>query len=579
MLRYVPPQDDMAFVLFDVLDAETEWARSPAFAEVDKALAQAVLAEAGKVAGGTLLPCYQSGDSAGARWRDGEVTAPPGFQAAFSQLADGGWFGISGNPSHGGQGLPKMLTVLVEEMFWAANTNLYLYGALTAGAALCIDAHGDETQKATYLPRLYTGEWTGAMALTEAHAGTDLGLIHTRAEPLGDGSYAITGNKIFITSGEHDLADNIVHLVLAKLPDAPPGSGGISLFLVPKFLPAAALRRNGLFSRSIEHKMGIRGSATSAIEYDNAVGYLVGEPNRGLACMFTMMNHARVSIGIQGLGLAELGYQNAVAYARERLQGRAAGGAKNPDAPADPILVHPDVRRMLLTQRAFIEGGRALVAYLGMLLDRAVGAADPAQRRAAQERADLLTPVAKAFLTDRGLECALLAQQTFGGHGFIVEHGVEQIVRDVRISQIYEGANGVQALDFTGRKVLRDGGRALGRLLNDLRADPVDPALAAPLSEALDAIERAAQVVLDGAAREPDLAGAVSADFLELTGLGMLAWLWAKMAHAAKADDAGRAKREVARFFFAKLLPKTLGLERNIRAGAGPIMGLGNDRF
>ncbi len=577
MLRYAPPLDDAAFVLFDVFGAEAEWSRQPAFAEVDRALAEAVLAEAGKFAAERLLPTYQSSDAEGARWENGEVTAPSGFKATFAGLAEGGWFGVSGNPAHGGQGLPKMLTLLVEEMFWGANTNLYLYGALTTGAALCIDAHGDEAIKQRYLPRLYNGEWTGAMALTEAHAGTDLGLIRTRAEPRPDGTYALTGTKIFITSGEHDLAENIVHLVLAKLPDAPPGSRGISLFLVPKFLPAEAAperndRRNGFVSRSIEHKMGIRGSATSMIEYDGAVGHLIGEPNRGLACMFTMMNHARVSVGVQGLALAELGYQNAVAYARERLQGRAATGPSNPHGEADSILVHPDVRRMLLTQRAFTEGGRAFAAYVGLLLDRAAQG-----EVAAQGLVDLLTPVAKAFLTDRGMECALLAQQTFGGHGFIQEHGVEQIVRDARIGPIYEGTNGVQALDFTARKVLRDDGKALRHLLDDCRTDAVPDEFREPLDAALQAVENAAGTIAAATRQDANAAGAVATDFLELTGLALYAWLWAKMAGAAGDEENG--KLAVARFFYAKLLPKTLGLECAIAAGAAPVMAMPEGQF
>ena len=577
MLRYAPPVDHMAFVLFDVFNAEAEWSRHPAFAEVDRALAEAVLAEAGKLAAEQLLPTYQSSDAEGARWENGSVCAPSGFKAAFARLAGGGWFGVSGNPAHGGQGLPKMLTLLVEEMFWGANSNLYLYGALTAGAALCIDAHGDEATKRRYLPRLYDGQWSGAMALTEAHAGTDLGLIRTRAAPRADGTYAITGTKIFITSGEHDLADNIVHLVLAKLPNAPPGSRGISLFLVPKFLPAEAAperndRRNGFVSRSIEHKMGIRGSATSMIEYDGAVGQLVGEPNRGLACMFTMMNHARVSVGVQGVGLAELGYQNAVAYAHERLQGRAATGPVNPRAEADSILVHPDVRRMLLTQRAFIEGGRAFAAYMGLLLDRAAQGDSEAQALV-----DLLTPVAKAFLTDRGMECALLAQQTFGGHGFIKEHGVEQIVRDARIGQIYEGTNGVQALDFTARKVLRDDGKALKHLLDRCRAADVPAEFREPMRAALRAVEDAARAIAAAARQDANVPGAVAADLLELTGLALYAWLWAKMAQAAGENAPGKVA--VARFFYAKLLPKTLGLERAITAGASPVMALPEAMF
>ena len=576
MLSYSPPVDDMAFVLFDVFDAEAEWARMPAFGNVDRSLALAVLREAGKLASEAMAPLYQSADAEGAHWQDGDVRAPSGFKDAFRALAEGGWFGVSGNPRFGGQGLPKALTGLVEEMFWAANSNLYLYGALTTGAATCINAHGDVDAKARYLPSLYAGKSTGAMALTEAHAGTDLGLMRTRAVPDGQ-HYALTGTKVFITSGEHDLAENIVHLVLAKLPDAPAGTGGISLFIVPKFLPDGG--RNRFSSGSIEHKMGIRGSATSVINYDGATGYLVGEPHKGLRCMFTMMNHARVSVGIQGVGLADLAYQNAAIYARERLQGRAPTGPTNPDAAADSILVHPDVRRMLLTQRAFAEGGRAFAALVGLLLDQAESAAEAADRETAQRFVDLLTPVVKAFLTDRGTEGALLAQQVFGGHGYIVDHGMEQIVRDVRITQIYEGANGIQALDFAGRKVLRDGAQTLRLFLDRCRADDVPDEFHEPLGAAFDTIERVARYLLASAGKNPDLPGASSADFLELTGLGVYAWLWAKMAAAATIGDRGTSKLAVARFFYAKLLPKTEALAQNIVNGADPVMAFPESQF
>ena len=575
MLAYSPPLDDMAFVLFEMFGAPDEWARMPAFGEVDKALALAVLAECGKVATDVMAPLYQAGDLEGAHWRDGAVSAPAGFREAFHALAEGGWFGVAGNPVHGGQGLPKMLAAPLEEMLWSANANLYLYGALTIGAAVCIDSHGDETMKRTYLPRLYSGEWTGAMALTESHAGTDLGMIRTRAEPRADGAYAISGTKIFITSGEHDVAENIVHLVLAKLPDAPAGSRGISLFLAPKFLPDG--ERNAFSSGAIEHKMGIRGSATSVINYEDATGYLIGVPNRGLANMFTMMNHARLAVGIQGLGLAELAYQNAVIYARERLQGRSASGPKNPDAPADSILVHPDVRRMLLTQRAFAEGGRAFAAYVGLMLDRAKHSVASEDRAAAAEIVELLTPVAKAFLTDRALEGAVMAQQVFGGHGYIVDHGMEQIVRDARIAQIYEGTNGVQALDFTARKVLRDGGNTLRALLDGMAADTIPGEFSTRLGEAFATIEGATAHLLAHAADDPDLPGAISVDFLELTGLGIYAWLWARMVQADA--DSAHCKLEVARFYYAKLLPKTLALAHSIEAGSASVMALPEARF
>ena len=575
MLNYSPPLADMAFVLFDVFAAEKEWARLPDLKEADKALALAVLAEAGKVASEVMAPLYQASDAEGAHWRNGAVSAPTGFKEAFAALAEGGWFGVAGNADHGGQGLPKMLAVPLEEMLWGANVSLYLYGALTVGAAVCIDTHGDAAMKRTYLPKLYAGEWTGAMALTESHAGTDLGMIRTRAVAAANGTYQVTGTKIFITSGEHDVAENIVHLVLAKLPDAPAGSRGISLFLVPKYLPDGT--RNSFASGSIEHKMGIRGSATSVINYDAATGFLIGAPHGGLANMFTMMNYARLSVGIQGLGLGELAYQNAVAYARERLQGRAASGPKNPDAPADSILVHPDVRRMLLTQRAYTEGGRAFATYVGMMLDRTRCAEDEAERTKAQAFVDLLTPVVKAFLTDRGMEGAVLAQQVFGGHGYIVEHGMEQIVRDARIAQIYEGTNGVQALDFTARKVLRDGGRTLRRLLDDMACDAVPAEFREPLSDAIGTIERATAHLLGAASSDPDLPGAVSVDFLELTGLGIYAWLWARMAQADA--HASHNKADVARFFYAKLLPRTQALLAAIESGAESVMALPEEVF
>lgn len=576
MLSYSPPIDDMAFALFDVFGADAEWAGMRAFGNVDKSLALAVLGEGGKLAAEVMAPLSQSADAEGAHWQDGAVRAPSGFKDAFAAIAEGGWFGTAGNPAYGGQGLPEALATLVEEMFWSANSNLYLYGALTAGTALAIDAHAGDATRAAYLPNLYAGKWTGAMALTEAHAGTDLGLMRTRAVPKGD-AYSITGTKIFITSGEHDLADNIVHLVLAKLPDAPAGSGGISLFLTPKFLPDGS--RNRFESGAIEHKMGIRGSATSVINYDGATGFLIGEPHGGLRCMFTMMNHARIGVGVQGLGLAQLAYQNAAAYARERLQGRAASGPQNPRGEADSILVHPDVRRMLLTQRAFVEGGRAVAMYAGMMLDRANHAEDAEERQRAQRFADLLTPVVKAFLSDRGVECALLAQQVLGGHGFIVEHGMEQIVRDARITQIYEGANGIQALDFIGRKVLRDGGRTLAELLEAMRGDAVPEEFTAPLHEAIDVVERVAMGVGQRSRSDADLPGAAATDFLELTALALCAWVWAKMAGAAGDDDFGRSKRLLARFYYAKLLPKTTALERTIGAGTESLMAMPEKLF
>ncbi len=578
MLEYQPPQRDFQFLLNDVFRVQEAWSALPAFADFGDDLVQAVLNEGGRVAAEVMAPLNQSGDEAGCQWENGEVTTPPGFKEAYAEMAGGGWLSLSGNPAYEGQGMPKLLGCLVEEMFWAANSSLYLYGTLTVGATLCIDAHGSEAQKATYLPKLYSGTWSGAMALTEAHAGTDLGIMRTKAEPAGDGSYRITGTKIFITSGEHDLAENIVHLVLAKLPDAPAGSRGISLFIVPKFLPdanGAPGERNAMASGSIEHKMGIRGSATSVMNYDGAVGFLVGEENAGLAAMFTMMNFERLSVGLQGLGAGELAYQQAARYARERLQGRSATGPKNPDGPADSLLVHPDVRRMLLTIRTLTEGGRAFAMFVGMQLDLAKYAGDAE----AQKISELLTPVAKAFFTDRGLECAVLAQQVFGGHGYVREWGVEQIVRDARIGQIYEGANGIQANDLMGRKVVRDGGKTLFALLDSFPLAELPEAHQRLVADAFADVRAAAEHVLAAAQEDPELPGAVATDFLDLFGYALYGWFWARMAMLAGDDDFGMSKRGCAEFYFARLLPRTKALTASVRSASDAVMSLAEDAF
>jgi alkylation response protein AidB-like acyl-CoA dehydrogenase len=571
MTRYDPPLRDMAFVLFDLLRADENWRAIPELSETTRDLVEAVLEEAGKVASGPLHDCNAAGDREGARLVDGSVATATGFREAFAALAQGGWLGVSGRPEHGGQGLPKMLTVALEEMFYGTNTGLYLCGTLTVGAANCIANHGTAEQKALYLPRLYSGVWTGAMALTEAHAGTDLGLIRTRAEPQPDGSYRVTGTKIFITYGDHDLAANSVHLVLAKLPGAPEGTRGISLFLVPKFAVNAdgsLGARNAMAAGSLEHKMGVRGSPTCVMNYDGATGYLVGEPNEGLAAMFTMMNYERLSVGIQGLGTAEAAHQAASRYAGERLQGRSPRGSVAKASPADPILVHPDVRRMLLTARAYNEGGRAFAAWVGRELDLARYSPDAEVRAHAERMVGLLTPVAKAYLSDRGFECAVLAQQVFGGHGYIAEWGMEQFVRDARIAQIYEGTNGVQALDLVARKVLRDGGAAAREYFAQLRdALVVDGDAHAPAAAAaLDALERVTAGVLARGRFDPEVAGAVSTDYLELFGLVTYACLWSRMAAIAPPDEFGQAKRATAAFYFARLLPRRLALETSIEA-------------
>jgi len=568
MLEYHAPRHDLNFLLFDVFKVQEAWAGIDAFADFSDDLARAVVEEGGKLAGGVLAPVNQAGDEHGCSFQDGTVTTPPGFKEAFAELAGGGWLGLSGNPQYGGQGMPKLLGCLLEEMFWAANSSLYLYGTLTVGAAICIDAHGSDEQKALYLPKLYSGEWTGAMALTEAHAGSDLGIMRTKAEPQADGSYAISGTKIFITSGEHDLADNIVHLVLAKLPDAPAGSRGISLFIVPKFLPdedGAPGERNAFAAGSIEKKMGIHGSATCVMNYDGATGFLVGEENQGLAAMFTMMNYERLSVGLQGLGAGELAYQAAADYAGERLQGRAPSGPVNPDGPADPLIAHPDVRRMLLTIRALTEGGRAFAMFVGMQLDRGKYADDAE----AQAFSELLTPVAKAFLTDRGFDCAVLAQQILGGHGYVTEWGLEQVVRDARIAQIYEGTNGIQAMDLMGRKVLRDGGKTLHALLSKLREETLPDDFREPVEQALSRLEHVTATLVERSADDADVAGAAAVEYLDLVGYTVYAWLWAKMAGCAAE---GSAKRATARFFIDRLLPRTAGLEQSILTDSRSVM-------
>jgi alkylation response protein AidB-like acyl-CoA dehydrogenase len=461
MPTYTAPLRDMRFVLFELLRIEEELAAMPAHAGLDRETIDAVLEEGAKFAQQVAHPLNRIGDTEGCTFHgDGVVTTPRGFREAYRQWVDGGWPALGCDPAFGGQGLPVLINNRIYEMLNSANQAWLMYSGLSHSAYECLVAYGTPEQQRLYLPRIVSGEWTGTMCLTEAHCGTDLGLLKTKAEPQADGSFAISGTKIFISAGEHDMAANIVHMVLARLPDAPPGSKGISLFLVPKFIPDAndaPGARNGVKAGSIEHKMGIHGNATCVLNFDRATGWLIGEPNKGLAAMFVMMNSARLGVGMQSLGLSEAAYQNAVAYAKDRLQGRAASGAQRPDAPADPILVHPDVRRLLLTSRAWIEGGRALTGFTASLLDREHSHPDPEVRADAGELLALLTPVVKAFITDNAFESINLCLQVFGGHGYIAEWGMEQYARDARINMIYEGTNGVQAMDLLGRKVHRRG--------------------------------------------------------------------------------------------------------------------------
>ncbi len=591
MPTYSPPLRDLNFVLFDVFNAERDWARIDAYKDVDRGFAVGLLAEAGKVLVQEWLPVNRSGDEQGAKWSDGVVTAPAGFKQAYDAWAEGGWVGLSGDPSFGGQGLPRAMTVGIDEMQYACNSSLNLYFTLSVGACVLLAAHADDAIRARYLPRMYSGEWAGVMALTEGHAGTDLGLIRTRAEQGDDGTYKVTGTKIFITAGEHDLCPNIVHLVLAKLPDAPAGSGGISLFLVPKVhvLEDGSLgARNGVSSLSVEHKMGIHGSATNVMQYDGATGYLIGEPHKGLACMFTMMNYERLSVGMQGLGLGEIAYQNARTYALERRQGRADNRTGR-SGQADPIIAHGDVRRMLLTQRALNEGGRAFAMLVGSYLDLAKHASDAEERALADRRVALFTPLAKAFFTDRGFECCVLAQQVLGGHGYIREWGMEQFVRDARIAQIYEGTNGVQATDLLGRKIVRDGGRGLREWLLEARAhvEHAPAEFAAALADALALLGDVSESVLVDARSDADLVSSVAAEFLDLMGYVTYAWLWSRMAAASIArisagDDADgfhADKVALARFYFQRVLPRIQGLAGSIAAGAASIGGWADERI
>ena len=596
MADYQAPLRDVRFLLNEVFDAPSLWASLPKLSEsVDPETADAILEEAGKIASGVLAPLSREADEQGSRWSEGAVTTPEGFKEAYRTYAEGGWNGLGGDPQYGGMGMPKMLVAQVEEMMQGANMAFGLAPMLTAGAALALNAHGSEELKSRYLPKMYDGTWAGAMDLTEPQAGTDLGIIRTKAEPNGDGSYNLTGTKIFITWGEHDMAENIIHLVLARLPDAPAGTRGISLFLVPKVLvneDGSLGERNAVTCGSIEKKMGIKASATCVMNYDGARGWLVGEPNRGLAAMFTMMNYERLGVGIQGLGAAEASYQSALDYALERLQSRSPEGTVAKDKAADPIIVHPDVRRMLLTMKALTEGGRAFTTYTASFLDIAKFSEDPAQRERADAMVALLTPIAKAFLTDRGLEACVLGQQVFGGHGYVREWGQEQLVRDVRITQIYEGTNGIQALDLIGRKVVANGGKYCEIFASEVAAfieeNAGDQTLAPflePLSAALERLDDVTEYVMTAAARNPSELGAASVEYLDLFGLTALAYMWARMvktaAPHAETDGSGfySGKLKTARFFYSRLLPRTVSLSESIRSGAGDMMAFANNEF
>ncbi|WAB97730.1 acyl-CoA dehydrogenase C-terminal domain-containing protein [Pseudomonas putida] len=592
MAEYKAPLRDMRFVLNEVFNVAELWAQLPELAEtVDAQTALAVLEEAGKVTSKSIAPLSRAADEEGCHWENGAVSTPAGFIEAYNTYAEGGWVGVGGDPQYGGMGMPKAISAQVEEMVNASSLAFGLYPMLTAGACLSINAHASEALKEKYLPNMYSGVWAGSMCLTEPHAGTDLGIIRTKAEPQADGSYKVSGTKIFITGGEHDLTENIIHLVLAKLPDAPAGPKGISLFLVPKFLvndDGSLGARNPATCGSIEHKMGIQASATCVMNFDEAVGYIVGEPNKGLAAMFTMMNYERLGVGIQGLATAERSYQNAVEYARDRLQSRAPTGPQAKDKAADPIIVHPDVRRMLLTMKALIEGGRAFSTYVAMQLDSAKYSEEPGTRKRSEELVALLTPVAKAFLTDLGLECAVHGQQVFGGHGYIREWGQEQLVRDVRITQIYEGTNGIQALDLMGRKVVASGGAYYKLFSEEIRqfiasAGADQEEFAKPLGAYLDQLDGLTEWVLERAKGNPNEIGAASVEYLHAFGYVAYAYMWALMARAAKAGEGDEAfysaKLGTARFYFARLLPRVDSLVASVKAGSESLYLLDAEQF
>jgi acyl-CoA dehydrogenase len=596
MPTYKAPVEDMSFLLNDVFQID-RYSNLPGFSDASADVRAAILGEAARFSEEVLQPLNRSGDLEGcSRHDDGRVTTPAGFREAFRQLADGGWLGLSGPPEFGGQGLPATLSQVVNEFLMSANMAFQMYPVLVQGAMAALLAHGTPEQKAMFVPNLMNGKWGGTMNLTEPQAGTDLGLMRTKAVPQADGTYLISGTKIFISAGDHDLTENIVHLVLARIEGAPAGTHGVSLFLVPKVtvLADGSLGApNGVSCGSIENKMGLHGTSTCVLNFDGAVGTLVGAENKGMAAMFVMMNGARLGVGIQGLAQSEVAYQNAAAYARDRLQGRALSGPQAKDRPADPIIVHPDVRRTLMTIRAFNEAARALVIWTSLQGDVAQRSDDADERQAADDHMGLLTPVVKAMLTDVGFANTVAAQQMFGGYGYICETGVEQFVRDARIAMIYEGANGVQALDLVARKLGRNGGRAMAAFLGEVSSFAQDNTAAAgmqpylaPLAAAVKHLQQATLWLMQWARADPDYAGAASTDYLHLLGFVALGYMWARMAMAAqeKLGAAGdqpylKAKLVTGRFFMERMLPETTLRLSRILAGAGSTMALPAEAF
>ncbi|MGE0498819.1 MAG: acyl-CoA dehydrogenase C-terminal domain-containing protein [Ramlibacter sp.] len=587
MPTYTPPLRDMQFVMNEVLNVTDELKAMPKYAEIDTDTISAVLEEAGKFAAEVTFPLNISGDEEGCKLdpKTHAVTTPKGFKEAYAKYVEGGWPGLSCDTEFGGQGLPLVVNQCFYEMLNSANQAWTMYPGLTHGAYAALHTHGTDEQKATYLHKMTSGEWTGTMCLTEPHCGTDLGLMRTKAEPQPDGSYRITGNKIFISAGEHDMADNIIHLVLARLPDAPPGIKGVSLFIVPKFRvnkDGTLGERNGIYCGGLEHKMGIHGNATAQIVIDNAYATMVGQPNKGMQGMFVMMNAARLGVGNQSLGLTEVAYQNALAYAKDRIQMRSLSGPKAKDKPADPIIVHPDVRKMLLTAKAYAEGGRALAIYCAVLLDKAHNHEDEKVRKDSDEMLSLLTPIVKAFITDNGHISTNACMQVFGGHGFIKEWGMEQFVRDNRINMIYEGTNTIQSLDLLGRKVLGNNGATLqkfGKLVGKLVAEEgVNEKMAEfinPIAYLGDQMTKFTTEIGFKGFQNPDEVGAAAVDYLRVAGHLVFGYFWARMAQVALREIAAgntdpfyQGKLQTARFYFAKLFPETASLMRTARAGS-----------
>jgi len=596
MPTYKAPVDDALFLLNDVFHIE-RYGNLPGFSDASPDVVEAILREAAKLSEDVLTPLNRVGDKEGCkRAADGSVTTPTGFKDAYKQIVEGGWIGISAPQEYGGQGLPMTLTEIINEYFCSANMAFAMYPGLTQGAIAALIVHANDEIKKKYLPKMVEGVWTGTMNLTEPHCGTDLGLLRTKAVKQADGSYKISGTKIFISAGEHDMAENIIHLVLARIEGAPTGTKGISLFVVPKLIvkdDGSLADRNGVTCGSLEEKMGIHGNSTCVMNYDNATGWLIGEENRGLNAMFVMMNEARLGVGIQGLALSEVAYQNAVTYAKDRLQGRAITGAKFPDKAADPIIVHPDVRRTLMTMRAFNEAARALVLWAGLKSDVAHRSGDEKERQAADDALGLMTPVIKGVLTDVGFANTVSAQQMYGGHGYIAEWGMEQFVRDARIAMIYEGANGIQALDLVGRKLGKDGGRALmaflgevGAYVKEKSADEAMKPLVTPLGVASGHLQQASMWFMQNAMAKPDNAGAGATDYMHLFGLVALGYMWCQIADAANAKlknggDASRfnAKLTTARFFMERMMPETATRLARIQAGAASTMELPAEAF